>query len=159
MSLPKSAVLLNKPVTALMDPQARIMVPLSAQKYESLGCECELVVVIGKEAKDVSESEALLYVLGYAVGNNVSYRKWQMVRGLGQWGLREGFDGWCPYGPVIVSARIMEDPQKLSIYTKVNERVVQESSTQDMIFSVAKIIAFLSQGTTLLPGDVIFTGT
>lgn len=82
-----------------------------------------------------------------------------MIRGWGQWGLHDGFDGWGPYGPGIVSARIMRDPQKLSSYTKVNGRIVQESSTQAMIFSVAEIVAFLSQGTTLLPEDVIFTGT
>ncbi len=82
-----------------------------------------------------------------------------MKRGGGQWSLGKGFDGWAPYGPGIVSSKLIKDPQSLQITTKVNGQTVQDSSTKDMIFSVAKTIAFLSQGTTLLPGDLIFTGT
>jgi 2-keto-4-pentenoate hydratase/2-oxohepta-3-ene-1,7-dioic acid hydratase in catechol pathway len=73
--------------------------------------------------------------------------------------LGKGFDGWAPIGPAIISPSLIPDPQKLRISTKVNERTVQDSSTADMIFSVAKTLSFLSQGTTLLPGDVVFTGT
>jgi 2-keto-4-pentenoate hydratase/2-oxohepta-3-ene-1,7-dioic acid hydratase in catechol pathway len=82
-----------------------------------------------------------------------------LKRGGGQWSLGKGFDGWAPYGPGIVSSKLIKDPQSLQITTKVNGQTVQDSSTKDMIFSVAKTIAFLSQGTTLLPGDLIFTGT
>lgn len=130
-----------------------------AQEGEGLDYECELVIVIGKEAKDVPESRALDYVLGYAVGNDVSHRDWQIKRGGGQWGLGKGFDGWAPFGPGIVSSRLIRDPNALHISTRLNGQVVQSSSTRDMIFSVAKVVAFLSQGTTLLPGDLIFTGT
>lgn len=114
--------------------------------------------MIGRPCADVSEAAALDYVLGYAVGNDVSHRDWQLKRGGGQWSLGKGFDGWAPFGPGLVAAAGV-DPQALAIRTRVNGKVVQESSTADMIFSVRKTIAFLSQGTTLMPGDVIFTGT
>ena len=133
--------------------------PLPAQEAEGLDFECELVAVIGREAVNVAESDALSYVAGYAIGNDVSHREWQIKRGGGQWGLGKGFDGWAPFGPGIVSSSIIRDPQSLRIATKVNGKIVQESSTADMIFGVAKTIAILSRGTTLLPGDVIFTGT
>lgn len=130
-----------------------------AQEVPGLDYECELVVVIGRACTDVSEEEALDYVLGYCVGDDVSHREWQIKRGGGQWALGKSFDGWAPYGPGIVSSKIIRDPQKLAIKTKLNGRTVQESNTKDQIFGVAKTIAFLSQGTTLLPGDLIFTGT
>lgn len=117
------------------------------------------MAVIGKPCADVPESKALDYVLGYAVGNDVSHRDWQLQRGGGQWALGKGFDAWAPFGPGIVSGSLIKDPQKLRITTKVNGKTMQDSSTADMIFGVAKTIAFLSQGTTLLPGDLIFTGT
>jgi 2-keto-4-pentenoate hydratase/2-oxohepta-3-ene-1,7-dioic acid hydratase in catechol pathway len=115
--------------------------------------------VIGKEARDVPESRALEYVLGYAVGNDVSHREWQLKRGGGQWSLGKGFDGWAPFGPGIVSPSLIPDPNALNIVTKLNGQVVQSSNTKDMVFSVAKTISFLSRGSTLLPGDLIFTGT
>jgi 2-keto-4-pentenoate hydratase/2-oxohepta-3-ene-1,7-dioic acid hydratase in catechol pathway len=93
------------------------------------------------------------------VGNDVSHRDWQLQRGGGQWALGKGFDGWAPFGPAIVSGSLIKDPQNLRVTTKVNGKTMQDSSTADMIFGVAKTIAFLSQGTTLLPGDLIFTGT
>ena len=159
MPLPTYPILFYKPVTALTGPFDAIPVPALAQEVAGLDYECELVVVIGKEAYDVQESKALSYVLGYAVGDDVSHREWQLKRGGGQWSLGKGFDGWAPFGPGIVSPSIINDPQTLRIFTKVNGEIVQDSSTKDMIFGVAKTIAFLSQGTTLLPGDLIFTGT
>lgn len=159
MQLPKYPVLFYKPVTALTGPYDSIPVAAPAQEVAGLDYECELVAIIGKEAHDVPESEALDYVLGYAVGNDVSHREWQLKRGGGQWSLGKGFDGWAPFGPGIVSSKLIKDPQALKISTKLNGKTVQDSSTRDMIFGVAKTIAFLSQGTTLLPGDMIFTGT
>ncbi|KAL9006703.1 MAG: hypothetical protein Q9188_000577 [Gyalolechia gomerana] len=159
MPLPKYPVLFYKPVTALTGPFDKIPVAAPAQEVEGLDYECELVAIIGKEARDVPESKALEHVMGYAVGNDVSHREWQLKRGGGQWALGKGFDGWAPFGPGIVSSRLIKDPQALRISTKLNGKTVQESSTQDMIFGVAKTISFLSQGTTLLPGDIIFTGT
>jgi 2-keto-4-pentenoate hydratase/2-oxohepta-3-ene-1,7-dioic acid hydratase in catechol pathway len=107
----------------------------------------------------VPASRALDYVLGYAVGNDVSHRDWQLKLGGGQWSLGKGFDGWAPFGPGIVSPALLPDPQSLAIRTRVNGETVQESSTADMIFGVAQAVAFLSRGSTLMPGDVIFTGT
>ena len=117
-------------------------------------------------------------MLGYAVGNDVSHRDWQIKRGGGQWSLGKGFDGWAPYGPGIVPSEVIKDPHNLTIWTKLNgekmqvsigsqpaageghaDAVGQESNTGDMIFNVKKTISFLSQGHTLLPGDLIFTGT
>lgn len=158
MPIPQYPVLFYKPSTSLSGPTDAIPIPTPAQ-IDGLDYECELVFVIGKECRDVSEEEALDHVLGYAVGNDVSHREWQIKRGGGQWSLGKGFDGWAPFGPGIVTTEVVKDPQALETGTRVNGQTVQESTTGDMIFSVAKIIAFLSQGTTLLPGDVFFTGT
>jgi 2-keto-4-pentenoate hydratase/2-oxohepta-3-ene-1,7-dioic acid hydratase in catechol pathway len=159
MPIPSYPVLFYKPVTSITGPFDPIPIPRPAQEGTGLDYECELVAVIGKEASNVTEEDALHYVAGYCVGNDISHRDWQLKRGGGQWNLGKGFDGWAPIGPGIVSSQIIRDPQKLRIYTKVNGNIMQESSTKDMIFSVAKTISFLSQGTTLLPGDLIFTGT
>ena len=159
MPLPKYPILFYKPITSLAGPFDNIPVPESAQEVEGLDYECELVAIIGKEARNVSESKALDYVMGYSVGDDVSHREWQLKRGGGQWALGKGFDGWAPFGPGIVSSQLIKDPQALQIATKVNGKEVQKSSTKDMIFSVAQTISFLSHGTTLLPGDLIFTGT
>lgn len=159
MSPPRYPVLFYKPVTSLTGPFDDIPVSAPAQEAEGLDYECELVVIIGKEARDIPEPQALEYVMGYAVGNDVSHREWQLKRGGGQWALGKGFDGWAPFGPGIVSSKLIKDPQALRISTTLNGKVVQDSSTRDMIFGVAKTISFLSQGTTLLPGDIIYTGT
>ncbi|TDZ12921.1 Fumarylacetoacetate hydrolase domain-containing protein 2-like protein [Colletotrichum spinosum] len=159
MAIPKFPVLFYKPVTSLSGPTDPIPIHPIAQTGSTLDYECELVVVIGKAASDVSEDEALNYVLGYAVGNDVSHRDWQLQRGGGQWSLGKGFDGWAPFGPGIVTNKVIGDPQNLKIFTKVNGDTVQNNNTKDMIFGIKKTISFLSQGTTLLPGDVIFTGT
>ena len=156
-----STVLKNtkyKPITSLAGPTDPIPIHPIAQT-DTLDYECELVAIIGKSCSDVSPTNALSHVLGYSIGNDISHRDWQLKKGGGQWSLGKGFDGWAPYGPGIVSANLIADPQALKIWTKVNGEMVQESNTKDMIFGVAKTIAFLSQGTTLLPGDVIFTGT
>lgn len=159
MPEPKFPILFYKPATALGGPRDSIPVHAVAQEGEGLDYECELVAVIGKRCSDVSEADALKYVLGYAVGNDVSHRDWQIKRGGGQWSLGKGFDGWAPYGPGIVSTDLIPDPQKLKIWTKVNDKTVQNGETSDMIFKVAYTISFLSRGTTLMPGDLIFTGT
>ncbi|MDI1491145.1 MAG: hypothetical protein OHK93_002352 [Ramalina farinacea] len=160
MPEPTYPVLFYKPTTSLSGPFDPIPIPTPAQQVDGLDYECELVAVIGKDCRDVSEERALGYVMGYSVGNDISHREWQLKRGGGQWGLGKGFDGWAPFGPGIVSAeRVIKDPQALKIGTKVNGEVVQASETKDMIFGVAKTISFLSQGTTLMPGDLIFTGT
>ncbi|KAK9493672.1 hypothetical protein V1508DRAFT_415483 [Lipomyces doorenjongii] len=159
MPKPTYPVLFFKPITAIGGPTDIIPVPKIAQIDNETDYECELVIVIGKKAVNVSEADALDYVLGYAVGNDVSQRAWQIKKGGGQWSVGKMFDGWAPFGPAIVSSKIITNPQDLRISTKINGRSVQSENTSDQIFGVAKTIAFLSQGTTLLPGDVIFTGT
>ncbi|KAJ9294763.1 hypothetical protein DTO271G3_6683 [Paecilomyces variotii] len=159
MPAPKYPVVFFKPVTSLSGPTDEIPVGPMAQEVEGVDYECELVIVIGKEAKNVSEAEALDYVLGYAVGDDVSHREWQIKRGGGQWALGKGFDGWAPWGPGIVSSDIIRNPNNLRISTKLNGKTVQDSTTKDMIFGVAKTVSFLSRDTTLVPGDIIFTGT
>ena len=121
--------------------------------------EGELAVVIGKPARDVSEKEALNYVLGYTVSNDISARRWQIQGGGGQWCRGKGFDTFCPLGPSLLTPDELGDPQKLHIQTRLNGEVMQDSNTSHMIHSVASLIAFLSQDTTLLPGTVILTGT
>lgn len=159
MPLPQYPILFYKPVTAVAGPSDNIPVPQSAQEIPEVDYECELVAVIGKECREVSKENALEYVLGYCVGNDVSHRDWQIKRGGSQWGLGKGFDGWAPMGPGIVSSEVIKDPQDLEIKTVLNGKEVQRSTTKDMVFGVAETISFLSQGTTLLPGDLIFTGT
>ncbi|KZF24645.1 hypothetical protein L228DRAFT_266961 [Xylona heveae TC161] len=159
MPIPTYPVLFYKPLTSLSGPSDNIPVPLHVQNAEGLDYECELVIVIGKPAREVPESEALDYVFGYAVGNDVSHREWQFKLGGGQWSHGKGYDGWAPFGPGIASSSLINDPQALRITTKLNGKTVQDSSTKDQIFNVAKTISTLSKGTTLLPGDLIFTGT
>jgi 2-keto-4-pentenoate hydratase/2-oxohepta-3-ene-1,7-dioic acid hydratase in catechol pathway len=101
---------------------------------------------------------ALSYVAGYTCANDVSARKWQRQNG-GQWVRGKSFDTFCPLGPVLVTADEIPDPQTLRLCTRLNGQVMQDHSTSDMIFTVARIVSFLSQDTTLLPGTVILTGT
>lgn len=125
-----------------------------------LDYEGELVVVIGKDAKNVSEDDALSYVLGYTIGNDVSARNFQLpdVSG-GQFCYAKSFDGFAPIGPAICTAKAVPDPQALSYMTRVNGDARQETSTDDMIWTVKQIISHLSRGTTLRKGTVIMTGT
>jgi transcription initiation factor TFIIH subunit 2 len=125
-----------------------------------LDYEGELTVIIGKDGKDISEDEALDYVLGYAVGNDVSARNFQLPpHSGGQFGYAKSFDGFAPIGPCIVSTSVIPDPHKLSYVTKVNGKIRQETPTSDMIWSIKQIIAHLSRGTTLRKGTAIMTGT
>lgn len=121
--------------------------------------EGELVVVIGKEALNVSKEEALNYVLGYTIGNDVSARMWQFDKGGGQWCRAKSFDSFAPMGPVMVTPDEFGSPGNVSIQTRLNGDIVQEGNTRDMIFDVPALISFLSQGTTLTPGTAILTGT
>ncbi|KAJ2971931.1 hypothetical protein NQ176_g7446 [Zarea fungicola] len=154
---PKYPVLFFKPPTSLSGPTDPIPIPHMAQEMDGLDYECELVIVVGKQCKDVSVSDALDYVLGYAVGNDLSHRDWQLKHN--QWGHGKGFDGWAPYGPGIVSSELIKDPQSLAIWTKVNGEILQNGNTANQIFGVKETISLLSRGVTLMPGDLIFTGT
>ncbi|KAI7912744.1 fumarylacetoacetate hydrolase [Pyricularia oryzae] len=119
------------------------------------------VIVIGKEASRVSEAQALDYVYGYTVGNDFSNRTWQLDKTLsgGQWCFSKSFDASAPIGPAIVSKEALGDAANLSIRANLNGETMQDSNTGQMIFGAAKLVSFLSQAMTLLPGTLIFTGT
>lgn len=168
-ALPEYPVIFMKPTSAVIGPGEPIKVPRVEHGPET-DQEAELAVVIGKPARDVSEDEALDYVLGYTAANDVSARWWQKQGSGGQFVRGKGFDTFCPLGPVLVTPApapgsqgdtddAINDPQALTITGRVNGQVLQHATTADMIFSVAKLIAHLSQDTTLLPGTLILTGT
>ncbi|KAF7299906.1 Fumarylacetoacetate hydrolase [Mycena chlorophos] len=156
---PAVPVLFVKPVTSLIGPNANVVIPKAAQppKEHSPDYEVELVIVIGKPAKDVKEEDALEYVLGYTGANDVSFRKHQFAAS--QWTFSKGFDDTNPLGPCLVSASAIPDPQTIPLKCTLNGNVMQDGNTSDQIFTVAQTVAFLSQATTLEPGSIILTGT
>lgn len=155
MTPPERPLLFLKPTSTLAHPGDPIIHPgVTAE----LDYECELAVVIGRPAKNVSEADALDHVLGYTCANDVSARDWQL-RYDRQWARGKSFDTFCPLGPVLVPAAAIPDPNRLRLRTRVNGETLQDSNTADMIFSVREIIASLSANFTLLPGTVILTGT
>lgn len=156
--IPEYPVVFTKSITSIAHPHGPIVLPRYLHS-DQVDYECELAVVIGKSCKNVSAQEALDYVLGYTCANDVSARDWQKMYGGGQWIKGKSFDSFCPLGPMLVTADEVPDPQILPLRTVLNGRIVQESYTGDMIFSVAELIAFLSGSTTLMPGTVILTGT
>ncbi|CZS94923.1 probable fumarylacetoacetate hydrolase domain-containing protein 2 [Rhynchosporium agropyri] len=158
MALPDVPVLFTKPSTALADPYpAPTIIPKHTLKDDSCDYESELVIVIGRKCKNVIEAEVLEYVLGYTASNDVSSRTSQFAQS--QWSFSKGFDGACPIGPVIVSKELIPNVGKLHLRGLKNGRVMQDCGLDDLIFSVPKIVSFLSQGTTLNPGTIILTGT
>lgn len=154
LPLPPAPVLFSKFSNALAADQDMIKLQPGYVEYDY---EAELVTVIGKPARNVSAEDALDYVFGYTCGNDMSTRDLQFSRS-NQWLLSKTFDGFAPIGPCLVTADSI-DPQNLSISSVVNGEVRQNSNTSDMIFSIAEIIADLSAHFTLMPGDLIFTGT
>ncbi|MFD0669406.1 fumarylacetoacetate hydrolase family protein [Ramlibacter sp. MAHUQ-53] len=155
LEIPKEPVVFNKALTSLAGPDDDITLPPGS---EACDWEIELGFVIGTRAQRVSRENALSHVAGYCLANDVSERDWQIKRG-GQWGKGKSFDGFGPIGPWLVTADELPDPQSIPLELKVNGEVRQQSSTADMIFPVAEIIAYLSTFMTLLPGDVVITGT
>jgi 2,4-didehydro-3-deoxy-L-rhamnonate hydrolase len=152
---PKEPIVFNKAITSIQGPNDDVKWPEGSTQMD---WEVELGVIIGTTARSVPKDKALSYVAGYCLANDVSERHWQIHRG-GQWVKGKSFDTFGPLGPVLVTADEIPDPQKLPVSLKVNGVVRQNSSTSDMIFSVAEIVAHLSLFMTLLPGDVIVTGT
>lgn len=126
---------------------------------DQIDYEAELVVIIGKEMRNVSEKDALSHVLGYTCGNDVTARWWQRNGSGGQYVRGKSFDSFCPIGPWVVPASSIPDPQRLRISCRVNGEQRQDSNTSDMVFPVATFISDLSRGTTLYPGTVVMTGT
>ncbi|KAK4109933.1 hypothetical protein N656DRAFT_782380 [Canariomyces notabilis] len=158
MTIPEIPTLFLKPATCLADPwPAPTIIPKHTIASDSADYESELAVVLGKDAKNVSEADALDYVLGYTASNDISSRASQFAQS--QWCYSKGFDGACPLGPVLVSKKLVPDVGQLKMRGLKNGKVMQESPLTDLIFSVAQTVSFLSQGTTLPKGTVIITGT
>lgn len=156
--IPERPILFMKGLNTLQNPGDPILLP-TGLKSDRVDYECELAIVIGKAAKNVSREEALDYVLGYTCANDVSARDWQIKWGGSQWCRGKTFDTFCPLGPAIVTKETIPDPNNLAIKTIVSGEVLQDWTTKDMIFDVATIIEFMSGSTTLLPGTIILTGT
>ncbi|KAF1809765.1 fumarylacetoacetate hydrolase [Eremomyces bilateralis CBS 781.70] len=158
MALPTLPTVFLKPSTSLASPWPEpTVLPKLTQADDCGDFESELVIVIGKEAKNVSEADALDYVLGYTAGNDISSRTSQLNQS--QWSFSKGFDGACPIGPTIVSTALIPDATKLKVRGLLNGKVMQDCGTDDLIFSVPKLVSFVSQGTTLPAGTIIMTGT
>lgn len=156
--MPTYPPVFTKPADALAGPFEPIEIHPDAQPL--LDYEGELTVIIGRDAKNVSEKSALDYLLGYTVGNDVFARNFQLPEASGgQFCYAKSFDKFAPIGHTIVSADSIPDPQALNLITRVNGEVKQETSTCDMIWGVRQIISHLSRGTTLRKGTVIMTGT
>ncbi|MBU2699834.1 2-keto-4-pentenoate hydratase/2-oxohepta-3-ene-1 [Sporomusaceae bacterium BoRhaA] len=153
IEIPTSPVLFSKFNNSLAAHNEAIPLPKAAKKFDY---EAELVIVIGKEAVDVSKEDALSYVFGYTTGNDLSARDLQFRTG--QWLLGKTCDHFAPIGPYLVTADEI-DPNNLDIQSKVNGEIRQSSNTRDMIFDCATIVSYISQHITLKPGDIIFTGT
>ena len=155
MPIPTEPVVFMKATTCITGPGDSILMPIGSTK---LDWEVELGIVIGREARQVSKAKALDHVAGYCVFHDVSERAFQLERG-GQWDKGKSCDSFGPIGPWLVTRDEVADPQRLHLWLEVNGERMQDSTTADMIFSCAEIVSYVSRFMTLLPGDVICTGT
>ena len=153
--LPAEPIVFFKATTSLCGPNDDLVLPPNSEKTD---WEVELAIVIGRRASYVSEPDALEHVAGYALHNDYSERGWQLERG-GQWVKGKSFDTFAPVGPFLATRDEIADPNDLGLWLSVNGERRQESNTSDMIFYVPRLVSYLSQFMTLLPGDIISTGT
>jgi 2-keto-4-pentenoate hydratase/2-oxohepta-3-ene-1,7-dioic acid hydratase in catechol pathway len=155
MEAPSEPVVFFKATTAWAGPNDDIVIPRDSNKT---AWEVELAVVIGKRAKYVSEDEALNYVAGYGVHNDYSEREWQLEKG-GQWVKGKSADTYAPFGPYLATSDEVSNPNDLRLWLNLNGEQLQDGSTSDFIFNIQQVVSYLSRYMTLLPGDVISTGT
>lgn len=155
MEPPKEPVLFFKATTAIVGPNDSIMLPKGSVKTD---WEVELAVVIGAKASYVTEADALHHVAGYVLHNDVSEREFQIERS-GQWVKGKSCDTFAPLGPFIATPDEIKDPNNLRLWLKLNGKTMQDSNTSDFIFNIQQVVSHISQFMTLLPGDVISTGT
>jgi 2-keto-4-pentenoate hydratase/2-oxohepta-3-ene-1,7-dioic acid hydratase in catechol pathway len=155
MTPPAAPLVFSKFPSSVVGPEDPIV--FDPAEVRRVDWEVELAVVIGEPARDVAVGDALGHVLGYTVGNDVSARELQFADG--QWIRGKGLDTFCPLGPALVTADEIPDPQALALGTRVNGRTMQDSSTAEMVFGVAELIAYCSRWFTLERGDVLLTGT
>jgi 2-keto-4-pentenoate hydratase/2-oxohepta-3-ene-1,7-dioic acid hydratase in catechol pathway len=154
--IPRDPVLFSKYATALIGHGQAIVLPPVSQEVDY---EAELVIVIGRRGRNIPAASAMEYVAGYTVGHDVSARDWQLKKDGKQWMAGKTFDTFAPAGPYLVTADEVPDPQNLRIQLRLNGQTMQDSRTNQLIFSVAQIVAYLSLVFTVEPGDLIFTGT
>ncbi|MCL4133453.1 UNVERIFIED_CONTAM: hypothetical protein GTU68_061636 [Idotea baltica] len=155
MDVPKEPVLFFKSTTALVGPNDDVIIPKGSTKSD---WEVELAIVIGKKASYVEEADAYNHIAGYVLHNDVSERAFQIERS-GQWCKGKGCDTFAPVGPFIATKDEIKDPNNLNLWLKLNGNMMQNSSTSDFIFNVEHVVSHISQFMTLLPGDIISTGT
>ena len=153
--IPKEPIIFFKSTTALSGPNDDVIIPRNSVKTD---WEVELAFVIGKKAQYVDESEAMDYVAGYCLHNDVSEREFQIERG-GNWSKGKGCDTFAPLGPFLATKDEIEDVNNLGMWLNVNGKQFQKSNTTQLIFKIPTLVSYLSQFMTLLPGDVISTGT
>jgi 2,4-diketo-3-deoxy-L-fuconate hydrolase len=155
MQAPEEPVLFFKSTTAITGPFDPVVIPRGSTKTD---WEVELAVVIGKKASYISKDQAMDYVAGYLLHNDVSEREYQLERG-GQWVKGKSCDSFAPLGPYMVTKDEIDDVHNLHLWLKVNGESMQSSSTSDLIFDVPTLVSYISEFMTLLPGDIISTGT
>ncbi len=155
LEIPPEPIVFTKAITALAGPDDPLTLPTGSVASD---WEVELAVVIGTLARQVTAAQALSHVAGYCLANDLSERDWQ-IRRKGQWVKGKSFDGFGPLGPWLVTADEITDPQALPLRLALNGQVMQDGNTADMIFPVRELVSYVSQFMTLLPGDVIVTGT
>ena len=154
-AIPSEPILFFKSTTSIVGPNDAIVIPKKSVKTD---WEVELAVVISKKASYVEEIDAMNYVAGYCLHNDVSEREFQLERG-GTWDKGKGCDSFAPLGPWLVTKDEIADPHHLRLWLSLNGKIVQDSNTDDLIFNVPYLISYISQFMTLLPGDIISTGT
>lgn len=155
MAIPAEPIVFFKATSAICGPHDNVIIPRNSVKTD---WEVELAVVIGKKASYVSAEEAMDYVAGFCTHNDYSEREFQLERG-GQWVKGKSADTFAPLGPFMATPDEIADPHQLNLWLKVNGELLQDSSTNDLIFDLPYLISYLSNFMTLLPGDVISTGT
>ena len=155
MAVPGEPVLFFKATSSIIGPNDNVMLPRGSEKSD---WEVELAVVIGKKTSYVAESEAMDYVAGYMVHNDVSERAFQLERE-GQWVKGKSCDTFAPLGPFMATKDEVSDPHNLRLWLKLNGETLQDSNTSDFIFDIPKVVSYISEFMTLLPGDIISTGT
>lgn len=155
MELPKEPIIFFKSTTALTGPNDNLIIPKNSTQTD---WEVELAVIIGKKATYVSEADAPKYIAGYALHNDYSEREFQLHRG-GQWVKGKSADSFAPLGPYIVTPDEVKDIDNTRLWLKVNGKTMQDGTTANLVFKVPFLVSYLSQFMTLLPGDVISTGT
>ncbi|MBC7422594.1 MAG: fumarylacetoacetate hydrolase family protein [Ferruginibacter sp.] len=153
--IPKEPIIFFKSTTSLGGPNDTITIPKNSIKTD---WEVELAFIMGKKASYVEEAEAMEYVAGFALHNDVSEREFQLERG-GTWDKGKGCDTFAPIGPWLVTKDEIADPHNLRLWLKVNDKMVQDGNTDDLIFNIPFLVSYISQFMTLLPGDIVSTGT